>query len=162
MGIFDLFKKSSANRRQYLRLKSYCLIKYAKLQDNNSEIGKTANIKNISEGGLLFTVYDPLPVSSVIKLAINLPEHPNGIEVYAKVIRCTKVSENESIYHVAVNFVDLSENIRGLIVKHIDSAVNDDHGKKLIEKSSPWKLWRRKKMKILPGSGGAFFTEKKQ
>lgn len=161
MRLFAWFnKKQSINRRQYLRLKSYCLIKYAKLQENNQEAGKTANIKNISEGGLLFTAYNPLPVSSVIKLAISLPEQPNGIEVYAKVIRCTKVSDSESVYHVAVNFIDLSENIRKLITGHIDSVVSDGQGKKLVEKSSPWKFWRRKKMKILPGSGGAFFTEK--
>ncbi len=115
-------------------------------------------MRNISEGGLLFTAYEPLPISSVLKVTINLPGREKTLESYAKVMRCTKASEDEEVYHVGISFLDIPENDREEISSHIDQAAHDKIGKKLIQKHRWWQFWRRKKIKAIPipGTKGAF------
>ena len=151
------------DKRQFDRLKSYCLVRYNKITDLDNLSGKTTNIKNISEGGILFTSYEPLPVSSILKLTINLPGRRGPFETYAKVIRCIKSSETEEVYHIAISYLDIADKDKKEIHSHIDIAARDRRGKKLIEKPVWWHkllFWRKKKKKskLIPGTNNAFFS----
>lgn len=152
--------KSDRDKRQFTRLKAYCLIRYSKIADRQHPEGKTSNLKNISEGGLLFTSYEPLPISATVKISINLPGREKPLETYAKVMRCIKASAAEEVYHVGVSFMDVSEEDRREISAHLEHAMHDKHGKKLVDKPHWWQFWRwrKQKIKIIPNTKDAFFT----
>lgn len=138
---------SDDNKRQYERLRSYCLIRYNKVADAKPGSEKTTNAKNISEGGLMFTSYEYLPVDSTIKVMINFPGRPEPVETVAKVKRCVKASETEEVYHVGILFLDISDMDRQQIHGHVEHAMRDKNGRKLISKRRWWQFWLRKKIK---------------
>lgn len=139
---------SEDNRRKYHRLRSYCLVRYSKMAAAKPGEGKTTNVRNISEGGLMFTSYEPLPVDSTIKVMVNFPGRPEPVETVAKVMRCIKASDTEEVYHVGVLFLDISEQDRTQIHSHIERVLHDKRGKNLIEKRHWWQFWRRKKIRV--------------
>ncbi|KKT90055.1 MAG: hypothetical protein UW91_C0065G0002 [Parcubacteria group bacterium GW2011_GWF2_45_11] len=143
-------KKSDENKRQYERLRSYCLIRYNKMADAKPGSEKTTNVKNISEGGLMFTSYEYLPVDSTIKIMINFPGREEPVETVAKVKRCIKASESEEVYHVGILFLDITDPDRQQIHAHVEHARRDKNGKKLISKRRWWQFWLRKKIKSSP------------
>jgi c-di-GMP-binding flagellar brake protein YcgR len=152
--------KHGKERRVYLRLKSYILVKYTKVGERAH--WKTTNVKNISEGGLTLIAYERLPVSCVIKLNINLIGRRKPIDTYAKVARCTKTSAKEDVYHVGVAFLDIAESDRAEIAAQIELAKKDKYGRKLIEHRQWWLIWRKKKIKPIPGTKGTFFTAEEE
>lgn len=140
---------SEDNRRKYHRLRSYCLIRYNKVADAprpGADQAKTTNVRNISEGGLMFTSYEQLPVDSTVKVTINFPGREEPVETVAKVTRCVKASETEEVYHVGVLFLDISEEDRTQIHSHVEHALHDKRGQRLISKRRWWQFWRRKKI----------------
>ncbi len=153
-------KPNQSDKRRFDRLKAYCLIRYSKMGDSNHPEGKTSNVKNISEGGLLFTSYEPIPISSTIKVLINLPGRDKPLESYAKVMRCIKATPADEVYHVGVAFLDISEQDRKEISSHLELAIHDKYGRKLVDKQRWWQFWkwRKKKFKIIPNTKDAFFT----
>lgn len=150
------------NKRKFARLKSYCLVRYNRVDDQSNPSGKMTNVKNISEGGLMLTSYEPLPVSSTIKVCINLPGREKPLETFAKVMRCVKVSDEESVYHVGISFLDIADADRKEISQHVEMAMQDRRMKGLVENRPWWQFWRKKKIKMIPNTNNAFFTSGKQ
>ena len=139
---------SDDKRRKYHRLRSYCLVRYHKVADTGKAEEKTTNVRNISEGGLMLTSYEPLPVDSTVKVMINFPGREEPVETVVKVMRCVKASETEEVYHVGVLFLDISEQDRNQIHSHVERALHDKRGKRLIERRHWWQFWRRKKIRL--------------
>jgi c-di-GMP-binding flagellar brake protein YcgR len=146
------------NKRRYERLRSYCLVRYNRVDDQSNPTGKMTNVKNISEGGLMLTSYEPLPISATIKVCINLPGREKPLETFAKVMRCVRVSEEEDVYHVGIAFLDIADQDRREISQHVDMILQDKRMKKLVEKRPWWQFWRKKKIKMIPNTNNAFFT----
>ncbi len=141
---------SEDNKRKYHRLRSYCLVRYNKVANSKGGDDKTTNVRNISEGGLMFTSYEYLPVNSTVKITVNFPGREEPVETVAKVMRCVKASETEEVYHIGVLFLDISAQDRDQIHSHVEHALHDKHGQRLIEGRHWWQFWRRKKIKVTP------------
>jgi len=154
-----MFGKKGFNKRNYMRLKTYCLVKYSRVGGSGSAEEAVANLKNISEGGFLFTSFEPFHLSSLLKVSISLPFSERAIDTFGKVTRCTRIADEGPIYHVGVTFLDISEEQRKEIGKCIQGASSDRVGKKLLEKRSWRFLWRRKKYKVVPGTKGSFYDK---
>jgi hypothetical protein len=64
-----------------------------------------ARAKNLSDGGLLVSVRDPVPVGSAVDLLIRPPKAPpRGVR--AEVVRVEKAKEDEAGYDVGVRFLE--------------------------------------------------------
>lgn len=148
---------SGPEKRKHDRLRSFFLVRYRRLDQGPHAEEKITNVRNISEGGALVTTYETLPVSSTIHIRINLPGRETPVESYAKIMRCVKASETEEVYHVGICFLDLRDEDRLEISKHVELAINDRLGKKLIKKHHWWQIWRRRKIRILSEASGNFF-----
>lgn len=73
--------------------------------------------KNISAGGLLFSTKEPLPVGEVLEIKMELPEEP-PVVCLARIVRIEEV-QDETVYNVAVCFLDLSGADRARINKFV-------------------------------------------
>jgi len=153
------FRNLKKDKRQYPRLKAFCLVKYAKVDAGSDEFLKVTNVKDVSEGGLLVASYELIPISSLLKLSIKLPAHDKPIETYGKVTRCVRVSRTEEVYHIGLSFLDIKESDRQEIAKHIDEAGNHRLGKKLLKRAEGLKFWRKRKaIGVTHKLKGVFFT----
>ena len=117
--VFRKKRKRKLGSRRFVRLKSYCLVKY---QDHlDPETVRLVNAKNISEGGILISAKEQIPVLTPIKLTINIPHRGKPLEVLAKVMRCRKAAGSHA-YDVGVAFVELSSTDREELADHISRA----------------------------------------
>jgi Tfp pilus assembly pilus retraction ATPase PilT len=76
--------------------------------------------KNISAGGLLFFSNDPLPVSAIIELNMDLPDGEGSIGCLARVVRVEEAGQ-EHLYNVGVCFLDITGAERARLNKFIDA-----------------------------------------
>ena len=127
-----IFSRSSKEKRQFVRLKSYCLVKYQRITPSDVSLPRLTNVKNISQTGLLFTASEKLSVGSILQIKINLPRRKKPLETLAQVIRYRHMSSPSKSYHIGISFLDTSKNFRNTIALHIDAATRDPLGKKLL------------------------------
>lgn len=161
MGIFG-FLGSGGNKRIFLRLRAETLMRFCRLrgEGGNAE-AKVANVKDVSEGGLMFVAYEQVPVSETVKVSFKLPGRENPVETFSKVCRCTKVSVKDEIYHVGVSFLDLNEEDRKDIVAYVEALANSKWGKELVVKPHWWKFWKRKRARKIQKLKDVFYSHEK-
>ena len=141
----DLY--SEKDRRRYARVQSYWLVRYYRTGSQEHPPEKTANLHNVSEGGLLFTAYEFLPVSTLIRILIRVPQRDEPINACAKVVHCTRTVKGADVYHVGVSFLDISETDRREIAAYVEKLAGDKDGRRLVLKFSWWQTWRSRKLK---------------
>ncbi len=76
--------------------------------------------RNISASGLFFVSREPVTVGSILDMKIELPNADETIECLAKVLRVEEVEE-EKIYNVMVNFLDITSAQRTKLNKYIEN-----------------------------------------
>jgi len=107
------------NKRQFIRLSAYHIVKYKPLSTENQEaVPVLATIKDIGAGGVCLRTEEYLPVSSTIELKINFPFCATPIFTIAKVMWIKK-REQGRYYEVGAQFMEIEESTRRLIDRHL-------------------------------------------
>lgn len=136
------------------------LVRIDRLGEPDNVAQETVNLKNLSEGGILFASYQNVPVSSVIKITFLIPGRELPIEAYGKVTHTSKIGKANIIYHIGAIFLDLPAIDRRVISDLVADAEKDKIGNKLILKRPKWWIIGRRRKKAnesIPGTKGAFF-----
>jgi c-di-GMP-binding flagellar brake protein YcgR len=90
------------------------------LHDDQTETRLNATIINLSAGGVLIRVRQPLRVGQKIRLRVELPEAVGVVGAVAEVLRVDeRGSERGQSYDLGCRFLDLNERTRDLIIKFI-------------------------------------------
>lgn len=76
--------------------------------------------KNISAGGLFFVSRESIAVGAILDMKIELPDTSEVMECLAKVLRVEEVEE-ERIYNVMVNFLDMTVAQRAKLNKYVEN-----------------------------------------
>ena len=100
-------KKTTFEKREYLRAKVSKLIKYS--TENIPSEEKLSNLLNLSEKGLQFFSKDSLSLGSVLHIVINMPEFHKEIPVVTKVAWVRSTKEYGGGYFIGGQFIDLDE-----------------------------------------------------
>ena len=109
----------SQDKRKYIRLKVYHLVKYRLLSEENKQTAPVvATIKDIGGGGVCLRTDEYLPVASLLELSINFPHSSTPISVLAKVAWIKSVRRT-SRYEAGIQFVEISDPLRHSIEDHI-------------------------------------------
>jgi diguanylate cyclase (GGDEF)-like protein len=74
-----------------------------------------ARAKNVSEGGLLVSLRQPLPVGSTVNLVIRPDDERSPLQVQGEVVRSTRVAKGSS-YELGVRLVGDSAKARNLVL----------------------------------------------
>ncbi|MCK9613939.1 MAG: PilZ domain-containing protein [Candidatus Omnitrophica bacterium] len=107
----------SKNKRRFLRLTAYHLLKYKVCGDEKNKEGVLSFVRNISAGGVLFHSAEYIKPKSVLELNINFPSSPDAIKVNARVLRSKSMKIGG--FDVAVEFLDLKDDYKNTINKRI-------------------------------------------
>jgi len=101
-------------RREDLRLKGHCLLKYKTLGSKDI----LCFARNISCSGVLFHVEENVELGTELDMQINFPPHPEPIKVKAKVVR-VKPLKKVGGFDVGVEFIEIDEKDRDVISKAV-------------------------------------------
>lgn len=113
------YEKKNQERRKFLRLKVYHLVKYRVLSDKPPYPKPLlASIKDIGAGGICLLAEEPLPVSTNLELQINFPDFGGLIVTLGRVVWVKQVSKTNR-YTLGIEFSDTEESLR----KRIDGNV---------------------------------------
>lgn len=86
------------------------------------DMGMSSQQVNLGAGGMAFASLSPIMIGSVLELRIVLlPEH-YGIFSYAKVVSCARDTDdasNGNSYRIAVEFENMSDDVRDIITRHV-------------------------------------------
>ncbi len=119
-------KADGSERRVYTRLDAKVNIRFQAFRTKEElfKHGFTPEqlsvTKNISASGLFFVSREPVAVGSILDMKIELPNANETIECLAKVLRVEEVEE-EHIYNVMVNFLDITSAQRTKLNKYIEN-----------------------------------------
>jgi c-di-GMP-binding flagellar brake protein YcgR len=109
------YAKKKEDRRQYLRLKVYHLVKYRIISDKPPYSQPLlASIKDIGAGGICLFVEEPLPVSTNLELQINFPAIEKPIFTLGRVAWSKQVAKTNR-YVVGIEFVNIEASMPKLI-----------------------------------------------
>jgi len=117
--------KDPADRRIYERLENNIYVRFKIFKPKSEQSADTFEpelvgvTKNISAGGLLFSVSEYFPAGKIIDLKLELPDEEKNIECLAKIIRCNEVVQNKD-YELAVCFLDLPNSERRRLSHYIN------------------------------------------
>jgi len=110
------------NQREFLRLNTHQLLKY-KLFGQDGKEGALSFVRNISAKGMLFHSNEYIKPESILELNISFPPSPDSIKIRAKVLRIGNLKVMGG-FDVAVEFLDVGEDIKKFIDKKIGNAFN--------------------------------------
>lgn len=116
----------STERRLYQRLKSKINLGYKVYELNDDVLNKESRpeqlsvTKNISAGGMLFYANEPLPISSILELKIELPDGKPIIECLARLVTIDEIEEEKN-YNMAVCFLDITSAERSRLDKYVET-----------------------------------------
>ncbi|MCF7916295.1 MAG: PilZ domain-containing protein [Candidatus Omnitrophica bacterium] len=119
----ELTKK---NKRRYLRIKAYHLLKYRLIEKGKKEVD-ISFAKNLGAGGVFFRSPEKIPKGAKIELKINVPPYPKPINTIAKVLRVKPLKKKKE-FDVAAEFVNIEESAQLFIQEKI--AVAEEKRKK--------------------------------
>ena len=113
------YAKKKEERRKYLRLRVYHLVKYRVISDKPAYPRPLlASIKDIGAGGICLITEEPLPVSTNLELEINFPDMGGSILTPGRVVWLKQVAKTNR-YDVGIEFTGTDESLR----KRIDGNV---------------------------------------
>lgn len=127
-------ERNPLDKRVYVRLDRRINIRY-KIFRSPEELGKLAKrglmpqeleavTKNISAGGLLFSVDKALLPGSILDLRIELPRGDRPIECLARILRVKEI-EMDKEYDIAVCFLDLTSADRARLDKYVKEEIRE-------------------------------------
>jgi twitching motility protein PilT len=106
-------------RRQYIRIPANTKITYS-IEGDSSKTVRETYINNMSEGGILICVADPLPISVSLDLYIHSPRLPRPIRTKSKVVRIKEITEHK-LYEIGLSFVEIKDSDLRFIKKWIQT-----------------------------------------
>lgn len=107
------------DRRKYLRLRVYHLVKYRVISDKPSHSAfSLSSIRDIGAGGVCLITEKQLPVSTKLELEINFPDIGGSILTSGRVVWMKQVAKT-SRYMLGIEFTGIDEVLR----KRIDANV---------------------------------------
>ncbi len=77
---------------------------------------------NIGAGGVSFASPCPVMVGSMLELRMILLPENTGIFTYARVVTCSKLDkkdDEQNQYRIALEFVNMEDDVRDLITRHV-------------------------------------------
>ena len=77
---------------------------------------KTAKMKNVGGGGLLFEHEKPIPISSILDITLTLPSKKKKISAQAKVVRL-EVKESGA-FDIGIFFTKIDPEDKKMILKY--------------------------------------------
>lgn len=100
-------------RRKFLRINAKVSVSYMFYEDMMTAVNdlpEEGNVPsdNLSLGGILFETNNAIPISSIIKLNINLPDTHEPLESLVRVLRVEEVIKDKK-YEIGAAFVRISE-----------------------------------------------------
>ena len=111
--------RSVEERRKYLRLKVYHLVKYRVISDKPTHSAfSLSSIKDIGAGGVCLIAERQLPVSTKLELEINFPDIGGSILTSGRVVWMRQVAK-AGRYMLGIEFTGIDEALR----KRIDQNV---------------------------------------
>jgi len=106
-------KVKATGKRQHPRLRAFNLIKFTLSDGTHYE--SISNVVDISESGLKFTCYEPLPVGANLKMIVAVPERNKEVGLEARVVWIRKTKNVRGVYLAGVSFLRVSEESKDLI-----------------------------------------------
>ncbi|MDP3919698.1 MAG: PilZ domain-containing protein [Candidatus Omnitrophota bacterium] len=97
-------------RRKNPRLRCFNLIKFT--FSDGTKYETISNILNISETGLRFTCYEPLPANSILKMVIHLREKNIQVPIEARLVWIRKKKGMRGVFVAGVNFLNIDDKSR--------------------------------------------------
>ena len=109
------YAKKKEERRKYLRLRVYHLVKYRVISENSSQTEPLlASIKDIGAGGICLVTAKPLEPCTKLELQINFPDLKKPVFTIGRVA-WSKQTAKMSRYEIGVEFTDIEASIHNLI-----------------------------------------------
>ena len=109
------YAKKREERRKYLRLKVYHLVKYRVISDQSPQAQPLlASIKDIGAGGICLITAKPLEPCANLELQINFPDLKKPVFTIGRVV-WSKQTAKMNRYEVGVEFMDIEASIHKLI-----------------------------------------------
>ncbi|MCK4829440.1 PilZ domain-containing protein [bacterium] len=116
-------KQSSVpkERRKFVRINAKVSVSYMFYEDMMTAVKDLPekggiSSSNLSMSGILFETDKAIPISSIIKLNINLPDTHEPVESLVRVLRVEEIMRDEK-YEIGAAFVRISEESRAKL-KH--------------------------------------------
>lgn len=76
---------------------------------------------NISRGGIFINTRNPLPVGSIVRLIVSLPDAAFPFDLTGRVIRVQPATgEGDAIPGMGLEFVDIDEEKKGRLARFVD------------------------------------------
>ncbi len=109
-------------RRRYVRLDTRLKISYTVLK---KEFTNTSETKDISGGGIRIFLSESIPLSTLLKLTIHLPDDPKPIGCSGRIVWVEEFallsdeSKNQNRYEAGVAFTEIAPGDRDRIIKYV-------------------------------------------
>ena len=104
-------------RRRFVRLAPSLVVVTCHVIGQEGE-GDSQIAKDISQGGIRFSVGERLPNGARLELALTLPEEPPPIQAQVEVVWCARFRK-EGRYEVGCRFTQIDPLDRGKVIRHI-------------------------------------------
>ncbi|MFH0838756.1 MAG: ATPase, T2SS/T4P/T4SS family [Candidatus Omnitrophota bacterium] len=122
------FRPQPMEQRVYRRLDSKLNLRYKIFKSHEEAFkGKLSSeqlnvTKNVSAGGMLFSLDEPLPVGAVLEVKIELPNDEAPIECLARIVRVDEIEPGKN-FEVAVCFLDITGADRTRLNNYLEEIV---------------------------------------
>ncbi len=124
-----LLEKSYPDVSAYLKIldRKINLIAQSVLLNDAAMEGQASKEVDLSASGLAFASENPIDIDSILELKMILPPSLVAVISYGKVVHCepnsdkgdAESSDAESSYTIGVDFLNLDEHDRELLIRHI-------------------------------------------
>jgi len=113
--------------RRFVRIPTILEVSYAEVPDEGKRIAffKSTSL-DLSGGGVRLLLKKDFPVGARLLLRITIPlkSGPEYLEIMGKVVR-SQLDENLKLYHVAIQFTEISRSQQDLIVRYTFSKMSE-------------------------------------
>lgn len=114
----------ASDRRFFPRLHNKLNLKYKivkspqKILSEQPPSEQFSILKNISAGGILFVVFQQLPIGTILDINFELLDREEPITCLVKVVRIERIGKDKS-YEIGACFLDLSAKDRTRLLKYV-------------------------------------------
>ncbi len=107
------------DRRAYIRLAAYHLVKYKKLAGTGEQaVLVLATIRDIGAGGVCLRTQEYIPTTSLLELKIQFPGFDTPVFTLAKVVWARQIKKT-AYYEIGAQFVEIQESVRKVINEQV-------------------------------------------
>ena len=111
-------------RRRYVRLDTRLKITYAVIK-KGKDASSESETKDISGGGIRIFLQEPLPLQTLLKVNIHLPEDPQPIHCAGQVVWVEEFSvlqgekKEKDRFEAGISFTEINPKDRDRIIKYV-------------------------------------------